>query len=105
MWIIDRALTNLSMSEGWPYLWGLDSISGCTNKTAAYYANEIPHSELQPGMLDEYCCTQRSVATQCAALTELKLNKRPSALPAVAAMCLLLFLGLELATRRSFGWR
>ena len=95
--IIDRALTSLSIDEGYWWIWQLDGLAGCgagTNSSAA--------------VTEASCCTERSVATQCAAYTQRqhRTNLRTnSAIPALAGVCLVMFIFFELLARRTFGWR
>ena len=65
-------------------------------------APRLPHRYVPAG----YCCTQSSIATQCAAYTQYRLGYQPTAsAPAFAFSCLMLFLVLECIARRAWGYR
>ena len=89
-WTVDRALTNLSMNDGWNYL-GFPDVTAC-NSTAAAAAQYTTTT-----------AASRSVATQCAAYTQHQLVQATYAVPILAGICLVLFITLEIIARHLLG--
>ena len=92
--ILDRALTSLAINGSVPWLWQLNNITECDTNLAS-----------SAELLDRYCCTRQSIATQCAAYTQHHLGGPSSIVPTTAVVCWLLFVLLECVARRTFGWR
>lgn len=102
LFIFDRTVTSLSISDGWWWIWSLNSLSDCAaNATSAAAA----------ALTDQSCCTVSSIAFQCAALTVVNHDLAQSttnveaSIPALTGVCLVAFIVLEVLARRTFGWR
>lgn len=114
--LIDRALTALSLDgdSTMPWLWDglMSNLTACDraadlSSTVSGGGGGGGNSSSSTVVVEaDYCCTASSVATQCAAYTQHRLGAVPIPIvPALAFVCLVAFIILEVTARRTFGWR